>query len=71
MGTSLEDRPRYSPTTTFAPYPFPCGLTPDLLPENYTNHAAPAIVDAAKKLHELREKWLNPPELSFHYSPAI
>ncbi|MDZ5459277.1 class I SAM-dependent DNA methyltransferase [Azohydromonas lata] len=28
MGTSLEDRPRYTPTTTFETYPFPAGLTP-------------------------------------------
>jgi type II restriction/modification system DNA methylase subunit YeeA len=28
MGTSLEDRPRYTPTTTFETFPFPDGLTP-------------------------------------------
>ncbi len=28
MGTSLEDRPRYTPTTCFETYPFPEGLTP-------------------------------------------
>ncbi len=28
MGTSLEDRPRYTPTTTFETFPFPAGLTP-------------------------------------------
>jgi type II restriction/modification system DNA methylase subunit YeeA len=28
MGTSLEDRPRYTPTTTFETFPFPNGLTP-------------------------------------------
>jgi hypothetical protein len=28
MGTSLEDRPRYTPTTTFETFPFPQGLTP-------------------------------------------
>ena len=28
MGTSLEDRPRYTPTTTFETFPFPVGLTP-------------------------------------------
>ncbi len=28
MGTSLEDRPRYTPTTCFETYPFPAGLTP-------------------------------------------
>ena len=28
MGTSLEDRPRYTPTTCFETFPFPTGLTP-------------------------------------------
>ncbi len=28
MGTSLEDRPRYTPTTCFETFPFPKGLTP-------------------------------------------
>jgi hypothetical protein len=27
-GTSLEDRPRYTPTTCFEEFPFPSGLTP-------------------------------------------
>jgi hypothetical protein len=30
LGTSLEDRPRYTPTTTFETFPFPAGLTPAL-----------------------------------------
>ena len=29
-GTSLEDRPRYTPTTTFETFPFPDGLSPDM-----------------------------------------
>ena len=28
LGTSLEDRPRYTPTSTFETFPFPAGLTP-------------------------------------------
>ncbi|MFO1141859.1 MAG: type IIL restriction-modification enzyme MmeI [Amaricoccus sp.] len=32
MGTSLEDRPRYTPSTTFETFPFPEGLTPTFLP---------------------------------------
>jgi len=62
MGTSLEDRPRYTPTTTFETFPFPEGLTPNLLPENYTNPHGIAIAEAAKRLNQLRENWLNPPE---------
>ena len=29
-GTSLENRPRYTPTTTFETFPFPEGLSPDV-----------------------------------------
>jgi type II restriction/modification system DNA methylase subunit YeeA len=62
MGTSLEDRPRYTPTTTFETFPFPAGLTPNLKPEDYANPHAEAIAQAARRLNELRENWLNPPE---------
>jgi len=71
LGTSLEDRPRYTPTTTFETFPFPAGLTP-------RDTAAPAdrssptclansivaanIAAAARRLDELRENWLNPSE---------
>ena len=64
MGTSLEDRPRYTPTTTFETLPFPDGLTPNLNPSAYTNPHAEAIAQAALRLNELRENWLNPPEWS-------
>ena len=37
QGSSLEDRPRYTPTTTFETFPFPEGLTPNLKPSEYTN----------------------------------
>ena len=41
LGTSLEDRPRYTPSTTFETFPFPAGLTPDVPAADYpkfTNH---------------------------------
>jgi len=71
LGTSLEDRPRYTPTTTFETFPFPAGLTPrDTAPK--TGQATPPclagqvvaanIAAAARRLNELREHWLNPPE---------
>jgi len=63
MGTSLEDRPRYTPSTTFETFPFPPGLTPNLTPAEYSNPQAEAIGEAARRLNELRENWLNPPEL--------
>ena len=63
LGTSLEDRPRYTPTTTFQTFPFPEGLTPDTPAVEYAHDArAIAIADAARRLVELRDRWLNPPE---------
>jgi type II restriction/modification system DNA methylase subunit YeeA len=35
LGTSLEDRPRYTPTTTFETFPFPEGLTPNIPAADY------------------------------------
>ena len=63
LGTSLEDRPRYTPTTTFATFPFPEGLTPDVPATDYADDPrAVAIAEAARRLVELRDRWLNPPE---------
>ena len=63
LGTSLEDRPRYTPTTTFETFPFPEGLSPDLPAAGDAGgpHAA-AIAEAARRLVALRDRWLNPPE---------
>jgi hypothetical protein len=81
LGTSLEDRPRYTPTTCFETFPFPAGLSPAdtahqrtetldggalipaELPPAVREHAA-AIARAAKRLVDLRDAWLNPPEWS-------
>ena len=63
LGTSLEDRPRYTPTTTFQTFPFPPGLSPDVPAADYANDPrALAIAAAARRLVELRDRWLNPPE---------
>ena len=63
LGTSLEDRPRYTPTTTFETFPFPEGLTPDVPAAAYAGEPrAAAIAEAARRLVELRDRWLNPPE---------
>ncbi len=63
LGTSLEDRPRYTPTTTFETFPFPEGLSPDVPASAYaTDPRAITIAEAARRLVELRDRWLNPPE---------
>ena len=63
LGTSLEDRPRYTPTTTFETFPFPDGLTLNTPAADYADDPrAAAIADAAQRLVELRDRWLNPPE---------
>ncbi len=64
MGTSLEDRPRYTPSTTFETFPFPEGLTPDITAAAYADDPrARAIAVAAARLNELRENCLNPADL--------
>ena len=63
LGTSLEDRPRYTPTTTFETFPFPEGLSPDVPASEYADDPrAIGIAEAARRLVELRDRWLNPPE---------
>lgn len=56
MGTSLEDRPRYTPTTTFEtfPFPYPPGQ------EDTNSGAYKAIAAAASQLDEERYAWVNP-----------
>lgn len=64
LGTSLEDRPRYTPTTTFETFPFPEGLTPNLPASSYADDPrAIRIAAAAQALDEKRRAWLNPPDL--------
>ena len=63
LGTSLEDRPRYTPTTTFETFPFPPGLTPEIPASEYADDPrAKAIAHEALRLVEVRDRWLNPPE---------
>ncbi len=50
MGTQLENRPRYTPTTCFETFPFP----------RPTDAQHQAIAAAANTLNQLRENWLNP-----------
>jgi type II restriction/modification system DNA methylase subunit YeeA len=56
--------PRYTPTTTFETFPFPEGLAPNIPAKDYAaDTRAIAIAKAAKRLDELRNAWLNPPDL--------
>jgi len=52
LGTRLETRPRYTPTTCFETFPFPVA----------TEEQKNIIGAVAKDLNTLRENWLNPPE---------
>ena len=55
--------PTYNPTTIFQTYPFPDGLAPDVPATEYASDPlAIAIADAARRLVNLRDRWLNPPE---------
>ena len=66
MGTFLGvgNDPRYTPSTTFETFPFPQGLTPNIPAADYAaDPRAQKIAAAAARLNELRENWLNPPDL--------
>lgn len=52
LGTRLETRPRYTPTTCFETFPMP----------DATEGQKAAIAAAAKELDDLRQSWLNPVE---------
>ena len=63
LGSTHVDRPVYTPTTAFVTFPFPEGLTPDIPAADYANDPrAIAIAEAARRLVEVRDRWLNPPE---------
>lgn len=50
--------PTYNAKSCFETFPFPEGVLTDPDPDSLF----PAIAEAAKRLNELRENWLNPPE---------
>ena len=56
--------PRYTPSTAFDTYPFPSCLTPDISTVERTSSAyGGRIADAARRICELRDAWLNPADL--------
>jgi hypothetical protein len=63
-GSDLRIWPRYTHTTTFATFPFPAGMTPDVpLRKARALPAAPAIEAAAVRLNALRTAWLYPKDI--------
>ena len=55
--------PVYNPTAVFQTFPFPLGLSPDIPAANYADDPrAIAIAEASRRLVDLRDRWLNPPE---------
>lgn len=57
--------PRYTPSTTFETFPFPHGLEPNVPALDYAaDPRAVGISQAAKRMNELRENWLNPADLA-------
>ncbi|MBW6472661.1 MAG: hypothetical protein K0B14_06005 [Anaerolineaceae bacterium] len=56
LGTSLEDRPRYTPSSTFETFPFPWPPGEEL----FDNPLVQKISQAAKELVEKRDMWFNP-----------
>ncbi len=54
MGTQLETRPRYTPTTCYETFPFP----------RPTDEQREAIGTVAAELNQLRDGWLNPDGVS-------
>jgi hypothetical protein len=87
LGTSLEDRPRYTPTTCFETFPFPLGLDPRSTASKTTEEWKGALIPAglpksvkvkvgavavaAKQLCDLRARWLNPSEWTLRVPEVI
>jgi hypothetical protein len=61
LGTSLGkgNDPRYTPTTTFETFPMP--WPPGQEPSEQDDQRVATIAHWARRLHEWREAWLNPP----------
>ena len=56
--------PTYATKSVYQTFPFPEGLTPNIPAADYADDPrARAIAKAAARLNELRENWLNPPDL--------
>jgi hypothetical protein len=64
MRHGVRNDPQYTPTEGFETFPFPEGLTPNIPAAQYADDPrAVRIADVARRLNDLREAWLNPPDL--------
>ena len=62
MGTAVGYKPRRQ--AALYTFPFPEGLSPNIPAADYADDPrAQRIAEAATALNELRENWLNPPDL--------
>jgi type II restriction/modification system DNA methylase subunit YeeA len=60
----VGDDPTYNAESVFETFPFPEGLAPNVSAEQFSSSScAMAISEAARSLNQLRDRWLNPPEL--------
>lgn len=59
-GTSLEGRPRYTPTTSFESFPLP--WPPSIEPNEDEDERVKNIAEAARQLVNFRQPWLFPSE---------
>jgi type II restriction/modification system DNA methylase subunit YeeA len=56
--------PQYTPTLGFETFPFPDGMTPNILIKDVdTDLRLKSIAGTSKALNDLRDKWLNPSDL--------
>jgi type II restriction/modification system DNA methylase subunit YeeA len=60
LGSTLEDRPRYTSSVTFETFPFP--WPPGKEPKD--DPSVEAIAAAARELVKKRDAWINPPDAS-------
>ncbi len=61
LGTSLEDRPRYTPTTTFQTFPFPNGLTPNIPADEYADNPLSSVCQKTPFFWKFTENILGVP----------
>ncbi|RAK62452.1 class I SAM-dependent DNA methyltransferase [Phenylobacterium kunshanense] len=64
--------PTYNAESCLSTFPFPEGLTLNIPAADYADDPrAQAIAEAARKLNELREAWLNPPDLTVRVPEVV